>query len=60
MAPVPKRKYAKTRQRLRRQHHRVRRPQLVPCPQCTALHQAHHICWQCGSYRGRQVLEVEE
>ena len=60
MAPLPKRKYAKTRQRLRRQHHRPIRAQLVPCDNCGAPHQAHHVCHECGSYRGRRVFDLGE
>ncbi|MDE2967258.1 MAG: 50S ribosomal protein L32 [Chloroflexota bacterium] len=60
MPPLPKRKYAKTRQRLRRQHHAVRRPKLVVCAECNETHQAHRICWACGMYRGRSVIELED
>jgi large subunit ribosomal protein L32 len=60
MAPLPKRKYAKTRQRLRRQHLRQTRAQVVRCPRCGAPHEAHHICHECGSYRGRQLFDFDE
>ena len=60
MPPLPKRKYAKTRQRLRRQHLIQQRATIVRCTRCSVAHQAHHVCWNCGTYRGRQVLEVEE
>ncbi len=60
MAPLPKRKYAKTRQRLRRQHLRQRRATVVTCSTCRSLTVAHHVCYVCGNYRGRAVLKVEE
>ena len=60
MPPLPKRKYAKTRQRLRRQHHRVQRPKLVMCPECNAMRQAHHICWACGTYNGKTIINFDE
>ena len=60
MAPLPKRKYAKTRQRLRRQHHRPVRAQLVSCENCGQPHQAHHVCHNCGTYRGRRVFDLDE
>ncbi|MDE2639458.1 MAG: 50S ribosomal protein L32 [Chloroflexota bacterium] len=60
MAPLPKRKYAKTRQRLRRQHLKQRRATLTTCPTCPALMVAHQVCYTCGRYRGRQVLESED
>lgn len=60
MAPLPKRKYAKTRQRLRRQHLRQRRATLSTCPTCQSMMVAHQVCYTCGRYRNRQVLETEE
>ena len=59
MGALPKRKYAKTRQRLRRQHHVQRRATVVTCPTCREPVVAHQVCYHCGRYRGRQVLEVE-
>ena len=33
--------------------------QLVPCPQCHELRRPHHVCPNCGTYRGRKVIEVK-
>ena len=33
-------------------------PTLVPCSQCGQLMRAHHVCKSCGTYRGRQVIEM--
>ena len=60
MAPLPKRKYAKTRQRLRRQHLRQRRATVVTCGTCQSPMVAHHVCYACGNYRGREVVRIEE
>ena len=30
------------------------------CPECNESHQAHRICWACGMYRGRTVIELED
>jgi large subunit ribosomal protein L32 len=30
----------------------------VPCSQCGQLMRAHHVCKSCGTYRGRQVIEM--
>ncbi|MCS7234525.1 MAG: 50S ribosomal protein L32 [Armatimonadota bacterium] len=35
-------------------------PHLVPCPKCKTLRPAHHLCPNCGTYGGRQVLPLEE
>ncbi len=60
MTPLPKRQYAKTRQRLRRQHLRPNRATLTRCPNGQNPTAAHHVCYYCGQYRGRQVLETED
>jgi large subunit ribosomal protein L32 len=31
---------------------------LVACPQCRSPKQAHRACPICGTYRGREVLNV--
>ncbi|MCQ2392587.1 MAG: 50S ribosomal protein L32 [Kiritimatiellae bacterium] len=28
------------------------------CPVCGGLKQAHHVCPNCGTYKGRKVLSV--
>lgn len=60
MAPLPKKKYPKARQRQRRSHIMINLPHLVPCPQCHSLRLPHRACPVCGTYRGRTVLKVEE
>jgi len=59
MGPLPKRKYAKARRGERRNHIRVAPPALVYCPQCQSLKLPHHVCPTCGSYAGREVIEVK-
>lgn len=57
--PVPKRKYAKARQGERRAHLGIKAPALVDCPQCHNPKLPHHVCLTCGSYAGRQVIEIK-
>ncbi len=59
MGPLPKRKYAKARQGERRSHLGVVKPPLEECPQCHNAKLAHHVCLTCGSYAGREVIEIE-
>lgn len=59
MGPLPKRKYAKARQGKRRSHLGTSIPQLDDCPQCHSPKLPHHVCPACGSYAGRQVIEIE-
>jgi large subunit ribosomal protein L32 len=34
--------------------------QLLKCESCGAFHLAHHVCPNCGSYRGETVVEIED
>ncbi len=60
MTPHPKRKISKGRRNRRRAHDALRRPHLITCPSCKAKIPPHQVCPHCGTYRGRQVFEVEE
>lgn len=59
MGALPKRKYAKARQGKRRNHLRAKQPSLERCPQCHSLKLSHHVCPTCGSYAGREAIEIE-
>ena len=60
MGAVPKKRISSSRQGNRRQHHKMKLPQLTVCPNCRQLRQTHHVCPNCGTYRGRQVLPVKD
>ena len=60
MGAVPKTKVSRHRRGNRRQHQRLDAPTLVACSQCGQLMRAHHVCKSCGTYRGRQVIEMDE
>jgi large subunit ribosomal protein L32 len=55
---LPKKRVSHSRQGNRRAHHKVKIPQLTVCKQCGHLRQSHHVCPNCGTYRGRQVLQA--
>lgn len=57
---VPKRKKSKMKSRKRRTHYRVAPPAVVLCPQCGEPKRPHHACPKCGTYRGRQIIEIAE
>jgi large subunit ribosomal protein L32 len=59
MAPLPKRKYAKARQGKRRAHLGIVPPAIVECPQCHSPKRPHTVCPTCGSYDGRDVIEIK-
>lgn len=61
MGALPKRKVSRVRRDRRRAHYlRLKMPNMVPCPQCGTLRLSHHVCPNCGTYNGEQVLDVEE
>lgn len=57
--PVPKKRTSKARRDARRSHHALQAPALVPCPQCKEPKPPHQVCPHCGSYNGREVLEID-
>lgn len=59
MGAVPKTKVSRHRRGNRRQHQALTAPTLVTCPRCGELMRAHRACKSCGTYRGRQVIEVK-
>lgn len=59
MGALPKQRISRRRQGNRRRHHWVAQPALVPCKQCGEKKLAHHVCPNCGYYRGRQVIVIE-
>jgi large subunit ribosomal protein L32 len=57
---VPKRKVSKSRRDKRRTHQKTPAPALTVCPQCKETKLLHHVCPNCGTYKGRTVIETEE
>jgi len=58
--PVPKRKTSKSKRDKRRTHQKIAAPNITQCPQCGDARLPHHACSSCGSYKGRNVIEVED
>lgn len=44
----------------RRSHHALTAPNLAVCQNCNASHKPHHMCLNCGSYKGRVVIDLLE
>lgn len=56
---VPKRKVSKARRDKRRSAHwKLALPNLVKCPKCGGFKLSHRVCKTCGTYDGRQVIDV--
>ncbi len=58
MTPLPKKKTARARQGERRNHLKLKAQALVDCPQCHEPRLPHRACPKCGTYAGREVLEI--
>lgn len=57
---VPKRKTSKSRRDKRRTHKKTGALDVTTCPQCSEPRLPHHVCLNCGTYKGRTVLEIED
>jgi large subunit ribosomal protein L32 len=42
----------------RRSHHALQAPALATCAHCGAKHRPHHMCLECGYYKGRMVVDL--
>ena len=43
----------------RRSHFALTEPRFSLCKDCGATHLRHHVCTNCGKYKGVQILNVE-
>ncbi len=56
---VPKKRTSRRRRDMRRAHDGLEFTVAVEvCPSCGELKQRHNLCNACGTYRGRQIVEV--
>jgi len=58
--PVPKRKTSSSKRNKRRSHHHLRMPNVSLCPKCHEPVLPHRVCMNCGTYKGKAVVEKEE
>ena len=42
----------------RRSHHALKAPSMAVCKNCESHHRPHHMCLNCGFYKGRVVLDL--
>lgn len=60
MGPLPKRKVSRSRRNNRRSHDSLTLRHLVRCNNCNEYKPAHHVCPNCGTYNGHEVIEINE
>jgi large subunit ribosomal protein L32 len=56
---LPKKRHSKARGRRRRTHWKLTAGNLIPCPQCKQPKIPHQVCKVCGTYNGKQVIEIK-
>ncbi len=57
---VPKRKTSKSKARKRRTHQKIGASNVSSCPDCGEAKLHHQACKECGTYKGRSVIEEKE
>ncbi len=55
---VPKKKHTKSRRNKRRSHHALGKIKLSFCSKCKEPILPHRFCPFCGTYKGREVIDV--
>ncbi len=57
---VPKKKKSKSKRDTRRSHDSIKMPNISHCPNCHEPVLPHHVCPECGTYKGRTIIKTEE
>jgi large subunit ribosomal protein L32 len=57
---LPKHKTSKSKRDMRRTHKKLAAVTVTQCPQCGEAKLPHHVCPECGVYKGRDVVKTEE
>ena len=57
---APKRRTSKAKRNKRRSHDALGAPPRSLCPQCREPKMPHRVCPNCGTYRGREVIQTDE
>ena len=55
---VPKQRHTKSRRNKRRSHHALKQQAIFLCPKCKSQILPHTLCENCGSYAGREYIDV--
>jgi large subunit ribosomal protein L32 len=55
---VPKKKTSKSRKNMRRAHDSLTTQSVSSCPQCKSPKLPHRACPTCGTYKGKEVIDL--
>ena len=58
--PTPKKRTSKSKKGMRRSHDGLKIPAYSDCPECHEIKRPHLVCPNCGHYKGKAVIEVED
>ena len=56
--PVPKQRHTKSRRNKRRSHQALNERHFSLCPKCGQPVLPHQLCQNCGTYAGREVIDI--
>ncbi len=54
---VPKKKISTSKRNMRRAHDALSSEAYEECTECGELKRPHHVCPECGHYKGREVVD---
>jgi large subunit ribosomal protein L32 len=57
---VPKKKTSKSKKNMRRAHDSITAPGISTCSQCQEPKKPHRACANCGTYKGKEVINSED
>jgi large subunit ribosomal protein L32 len=55
---VPKKRTSRARRDKRRANHKAGEATLNRCPRCHSPRLPHRVCPTCGTYKGREVVDM--
>ncbi len=57
---VPKKRTSKMKRDQRRANWKITPPNVTRCASCAAPVLSHRVCLSCGTYKGKQVVQVAD
>ena len=58
--PNPVKRRSMSRRNVRRAHDFLKQPPMSVCPQCGEPNIPHRVCFNGGTYKGREVIPAEK
>ncbi|NTV53900.1 MAG: 50S ribosomal protein L32 [Syntrophaceae bacterium] len=58
--PNPVKRHSRSRRNSRRAHDFIKAPAGAVCPQCNEPKLPHRACLTCGTYKGKEVVNVDK